>query len=107
MSQPIGKTEARRHELLADVADRSAGILKGYGLGEQQAQAAGDDIADDLANNWGGQYITVPKDMQYRNAKRAQQIADEFNGTNHPELATKHGLSVSAIYKILKRVQRK
>ncbi|NMY40903.1 Mor transcription activator family protein [Pseudomonas sp. WS 5013] len=96
----------RRHELLADVADRAACILKGCGMGEQEAQDAGDAIADDLADNWGGQFITVPKDMKYRHAKRAQQIHDEFNGTNHAELATKHGLSVNAIYKILKRVQR-
>lgn len=100
------KMTARRHELLADVADRAACILKGYGMGEQQAQDAGDAIADDLADNWGGQYITVPKDMQFRTAKRAQEIHDEFNGSNHEELARHHGLSVNAIYKILKRVQR-
>lgn len=97
----------RRNDLLADVADRAASILKGYGLTAQAAQDAGDAIADDLAINWGGQYITVPKDMKYRSAKRAQQIVDDFNGSNHSELAASHSLSVNAIYKILKRAQAK
>ena len=106
MGYSSNRMTVRRHELLADVADRAACILKGCGMGEQEAQDAGDAIADDLADNWGGQFITVPKDMKYRHARRAQQIHDEFNGTNHAELATKRGLSVNAIYKILNRVQR-
>ncbi len=68
---------------------------------------AADNVVDDLAENWGGQYITVPKDMQYRNAKRRQAIVDGLDGSNHSELATQHGLSVNAIYKILKRAQAK
>lgn len=106
MGRSSERMAARRHELLADVAERAACILKMHGMSEREAQDAGDAIADDLAENWGGQYITVPKDMQYRHAKRAQQICDKFNGFNHAELAMQHGLTVNAIYKILKRVQR-
>lgn len=97
----------RRHELLADVADRTMEILKRYGLSEANAQEAADSVADDLAENWGGQCITVPKDMKYQNAKRRQAIVDGFNGSNHSELAKEHGLSANAIYKILKRAQAK
>ncbi|TRO42198.1 Mor transcription activator family protein [Pseudomonas sp. ALS1131] len=97
----------RRNDLLADVADRTMQILTRYGLDDSQAQDAADNVVDDLAENWGGQYITVPKDMQYRNAKRRQAIVDGLDGSNHSELATQHGLSVNAIYKILKRAQAK
>jgi Mor family transcriptional regulator len=98
--------EIRRNELLADVADRSTVILRRFGLDEGTAQAAADDIVDDMAANWGGQYITVPKDMKYRHAKRCQAIVSAFTGANHAELAREHGLSVNSIYKILKRDQR-
>lgn len=101
------RMEVRRHDLLADVADRTMQILKRYGLNDSQAQEAADNVVDDLADNWGGQFITVPKDMKYRNAKRRQAIVDAFDGSNHSELATQHGLSVNAVYKILKRAQAK
>lgn len=100
-----GRMAVLRNELLADVADRTMCILKRYGLNETSAQEAADEIVDDMADNWGGQYITVPKDMKYRNAKRRQAIVDAFTGSNHSELAAAHGLSVNAIYKILKRGQ--
>lgn len=101
------KMTVRRHELLTDLADRTMAILEHYGLDSNRAQDAADAIVDDLADNWGGQYITVPKDMKYRHAKRRQAIADAFDGTNHSELATQFGLSVNAIYKVLKRAQAK
>lgn len=101
------RMEVRRHDLLADVADRTMQILKRYGLNDSQAQEAADSVVDDLADNWGGQFITVPKDMKYRNAKRRQAIVEAFDGSNHSELATQHGLSVNAVYKILKRAQAK
>ncbi|USR38084.1 Mor transcription activator-like protein [Ectopseudomonas hydrolytica] len=97
----------RRHDLLVDVADRTMVILKRYGLDDGKAQEAADCVVDDLVENWGGQCITVPKDMKYRNAKRRQAIVDAFDGGNHSELATQHGLSVNAVYKILKRAQAK
>lgn len=101
------KMEVRRNDLLADVADRTMEILKRFGLNDSQAQDAADNVVDDLAENWGGQFITVPKDMKYRNAKRRQAIVDAFDGSNHSELATQHGLSVNAVYKILKRANSK
>jgi len=101
------RMEVRRHDLLADVADRTMQILKRYGLNDSQAQEAADSVVDDLADNWGGQFITVPKDMKYRNAKRRQAIVEAFDGSNHSELATQHGLSVNAVYKILKAAQAK
>lgn len=95
----------RRNELLADVADRTMQIMKRYGLDDSQAQKAADNVADDLAENWGGQFITVPKDINYRSAKRRQAIVEAFDGSNHFELAAEFGLSVNYIYKILKSAQ--
>lgn len=97
----------RRHEILVDVADRTFEILKRFGLNDDDAQAAADCVVDDLSDNWGGQCITVPRDMNYRNAKRRQAIVDGFNGFNHSELAKEFGLTTNAVYKILRRAQGK
>ncbi|MBG0847945.1 hypothetical protein H3222_22365 [Pseudomonas chengduensis] len=97
----------RRNDLFADMADRAMHVLKKYGLDDSQAQDAADDLVDELAENWGGQYITVPKGLSYRSAKRRQAIIDGFDGSNHSELATEHRLSVNYIYKILKSAQAK
>ncbi|EIU2834169.1 hypothetical protein ISF08_19975 [Pseudomonas aeruginosa] len=99
------RAEVRRNEFLADVADLTMRIMKRYGLDDSQAQAAADNVADDLAESWGGQYITVPKDINYRSAKRRQAIVEAFDGSNHSELAAEFGLSVNYIYKILKGAQ--
>ncbi len=97
------KQETTRGELLADVADHAAVIMEKHGLSPLQATSAGLEIADTLANHWGGQVICIPKDMKRKWQERREAICRDFKGDNHGELAQKYGLSVRAIYKIIKR----
>lgn len=96
------RPEKRRNELLIDVEHHAASILIKRGMPKEAADEIGEEIADHLATNWGGQMITFPKDIYYRVAKKHAAVVAEFTGTNHDELARKYGLSVRAIYKIIK-----
>lgn len=102
MSVPVKEcTELKRHELLADVVDRAAHILKKRGMSESEAQTVADEIVDYMVDGWGGQYITIPKDIAREKAELYESIKAEFDGTNQQALATKHHLSINAIHRIL------
>ncbi len=95
----------RRHELLEGVHFHARQTLIELGIDPDLADQAGCAISEMLANEWGGQLVNIPKDHHYRLASRDLAIYEEFNGTNHGQLARKHGVTVRAIYKIVKRVR--
>ncbi len=99
--------ESLRHELLSDVADHTADILKQHGISVDLAEQAGCSISNHLAEHWGGQVISVPKDYLYKLSQRDQIIYNECNGTNLSAVSRKYDLSVRAIYKIIARVRKR
>lgn len=75
------------------------------GLSELQAEVAMREIAHDLAKNYGGAYIYVPKDHKQMLTTRDVTIFEELRRDNVNEVALKHGLSVQQIYAINRRVR--
>ena len=105
MNQRDSNMEIRRNELLEEVQAHTQQILVEHGIDEDLAEQAGCAICDRLADNWGGQGITFPKDHRFRLSKRDVEIYEEFNGRNHNELAKKYHVTTRAIYKIIRRVR--
>lgn len=99
--------ETLRHELLSDVAVHATDILLAHGVDPSVADQAGCSVANHLAEHWGGQVISYPKDYLFKLSKRDLQIYDEFDGTNHSTLSRKYDVSVRAIYKIIKRTRKR
>lgn len=97
--------EIRRHELLEGVHLHTRQTLIDMGIDPELADQAGCAISEMLANDWGGQLVNIPKDHHYRVGRRDLIIYEEFTGTNHDVLARKYGMTVRAIYKIVKRVR--
>ncbi|MDF0606666.1 DNA-binding protein [Neisseriaceae bacterium TC5R-5] len=94
-------------ELLVDLAQHVAVILaESLGLDEVKAEQVGRDIANRMAAHWGGQNIYFPMGLSYKLSQRDRQIYDEFNGTNHSDLARKYGVSLQWVYKIVKAVRQ-
>lgn len=87
----LSLTASLRHELLQEVAEQL-----GYA------------VADMLAENWGGQTISFPKDHSFKLATRDLKIYNDWatQSMQPPALARKYKLSVQAIYNILKRVRK-
>lgn len=94
-------------ELLVDLAEQcSVALRENAGLDKEKADQVGREIADRMAAHWGGQNIYFPMGLSYKLSQRDRQIYDDFNGTNHSDLARKYGVSLVWIYKIVKTVRQ-
>ncbi len=89
-------------ELLTDLAAKTRALAEAHGLDSIRAQRLGDAVATRMADEWGGQQVYFPMDMLARNSERNAQIYRDFNGGNVADLAARHGLSIQAIYRILR-----
>lgn len=94
-------------DLLVDMCQHvSVALVEMLGLDKDKADEVGQNIADRMAAHWGGQNIYFPMGLSYKLSQRDRLIYDEFNGSNHSELARKHGVSLQWIYKIIKTVRQ-
>lgn len=107
MSSRESMMEPRRSELLEDIHAHAAAIIQEHGIDADIADQVGCAIADFLAENWGGQNFTIPKDHRYKVSKRDLDIYEEFDGRNHHILAKKYDTTIRNIYKIIKRIKAK
>lgn len=102
-----GDFKSKGPELLVDLADQIAVALKEtLSLTAEQALQIGREIAERMAGHWGGQNVYFPMGLSYKLSQRDRQIFDEFNGTNHSDLARKYVVSLQWIYKIVKAVRQ-
>lgn len=93
-------------ELLQDLADKLAQQAQAMlGVPADKAKRFAHEAAGRVADDWGGQNIYVPMDMVGRRSERNDRLYREFTGDNAPYLATKYGLSIQCVYRIIK-VQR-
>lgn len=95
----------KRHELLSEIHDHVATVLRDHGVVDDIADQAGAATADHLAQTWAGATICIPKDHHYAVTKRDLEILSKFRGNNHTALAREYHLTENAIYKLLKRIQ--
>ncbi len=95
----------KRHELLRDIADHIARVLREHNIDVDIAEQAGAATSDHLCRVWAGSTICIPKDYHYELAKRDLEILSKYRGNNHHALAREYGLTENAIYKLVKRVQ--
>lgn len=98
--------EARRNELLADVAAHAAATAREFGVPADQAEQIGAAVADALAANWGGQTLSFPKDAAYLLSAREREIlAAHRSGTPVARLALDYKMSEQGLRKLLRRAQ--
>lgn len=78
-----------------------------HGLDTKVAQNLAANATQKVVDAFGGEVIYIPKGLAMQMSVRDLKIYQEFNGNNHRELAHKYGLSMQAIYKIVKRTHKK
>lgn len=105
MSFPhVSGTDARRHELLADVAERIAQrLIEKHAIGEDAACDVGNDLADFLADHWKGQTFYLPADQAYRLDQRDWEIFRRMERGTAPDLAREFGISKVRVHQVYKR----
>ncbi|MBD8092018.1 DNA-binding protein [Pseudomonas fluorescens] len=72
------------------------------GVSAEVAEATSVEITTLFAHLWGGQGVYIPKGVSIQTSKLHQQIYDDCNARNHHEVATKHGVCVQLVYKVVK-----
>lgn len=105
MSNPFDTpANARRHELLADVADLTARrLIETHGIDEAIAIDVGNDLADMLADHWKGQNIYIVGDQQFKLSQRDWEIFRRMERGNAHDLAREFGISYVRVHQIFRR----
>lgn len=107
MSRPT-EMATLRAELLQWVSEHCAHLLTEYGIDADLAEQAGCALADDLAEEWGGQVISFPKDHFYHLAKRDQELlAAHRAGESMAAIAMRMRITARAVRKIIKRADQR
>ena len=96
----------RRNQLLADVMAVAAARLSEH-VSTNAAEMIAGDLADHLADYWGGQLINFPKDFRWKLGQREMEIYDAYNGHNLGELARKYDISERGLRKLINRVRER
>lgn len=99
--------EIRRHELFERISEIAMQKMADYGVDGEVGEQAACAIIDALTEEWGGQYVTIPKDMTWKIAVRDLKVYNDFDGRNYSFLSKKYKLTVRTIYDIIKRVRRR
>ena len=76
------------------------------GLDIATSEQIANELANRLAEHWGGSMFYVTKNNAWQYHQRDLQIWQAFNGNNHLELAKAFKLSVPYIYEILARMRK-
>ena len=99
--------EEKAPDVLADLAKHIETELARTGKVEQEeAKHIGIEIAQTIAKNWGGELIYIPRNLVLLLSERDRKIFNEFDGSNHRELARKYQVSMQWVYKIVKKVTK-
>lgn len=94
----------RSPEFLADLIDNVKNCLVDAGVPVTEAEDISRETAIAQAKRWWGQLIYFPTADVLKRSERDVEIFNEFTGTNHSELAQKHGTSIQWIYRITARM---
>ena len=93
-------------ELLEDLAKQTSRILQEVlAIDSEAGNHVGQEVANYMAINWGGQNVYIPKGVSIMVSKRHLEIYADFNGHNHAELSRKYGFSMPWIYRVVKLVR--
>ncbi|MDR2155939.1 MAG: hypothetical protein LBE78_13105 [Burkholderiaceae bacterium] len=102
----ISHMSAKRAEMLDDVASLVQRLLKDHGISQPEAESIGNATADHLADYWGGQNFTFPRDYQRKLGMRDLAIYDKWcHGKTFDILAREHDMSERGIRKLISRVR--
>jgi Uncharacterized conserved protein len=98
----------RRHELLADLVTQVATRLAENEIPASLADLVANDLADHIAEHWGGQVITFPRDLRRKLTMLELEIYhNHFNGENYDDLARQYNMTVSGMRKLVDRIRKK
>lgn len=101
----LGRMAEKRNELFADVVVAAERLLQEYEVTPPAAGLIADALADHLADHWGGQNLSIPKDYHRKLSKRELEAYERFDGNNFDTLAREFGMTERGMRKLIARVR--
>jgi Mor family transcriptional regulator len=106
--QRMEQLDVRRNELLQDIVDAAIKRLIDLGTPEVAAQLVAHDLADLVAEQWGGQSLSFPRDRDWFLSQRDLEYYDRWDrGAKLHELTRDSGMTERGMRFVLERIQRK
>lgn len=102
-----GRMEEKRNELFEDLVDQVGTQLLEFGLPEKAAGIVANQVADMLADHWGGQNINIPKDYKRKLSARELEAYNAFTGGNLDQVAKAYGMTERGMRKMINRVRER
>ena len=100
--------EGRRSELYQQVAAQAAETALALNMPKERAEHLGAAVADALAEVFGGQVLSFPKDAAFKLSKREKAIlAAHRNGATYAELMREYDMTERGIRKLLTRAAKR
>ncbi|BFU65363.1 Mor transcription activator family protein [Rodentibacter abscessus] len=95
-------------EILADLAKHTEVKIKEKisDIDTILAQQIAIEVANHIAQCWGGEVIYIPRNLVLLLSERDRKIFNEFNGSNQRELARKYNVSMQWVYHIIKKITK-
>lgn len=97
----------RRNELLTDMMALAEQTLTEHGVGSNESVLIASALADRLADHWGGQNITFPKDFKWKLARLELEIYDFYRGANLGDTALKYDITERGLRKLIARARKR
>lgn len=98
---------SRGFELLADLGAHTIAVLQATTqLPADQVESAARKIVDEMRFTWGGHLVYFPKGKALDIYDRDRRMWDDFNGSNHAELARKYDLTLQGVYQRLRSIRQ-
>jgi Mor family transcriptional regulator len=107
MTTESSPMQERRNEMLADAAVQVERLLRDEcEVSLTEAESIGNAVADRLAEFWGGQNFTMPKDFLFKLCQRDMAVFDAWRaGATFDSLAREHGMTTRGIRLLISRVR--
>jgi len=95
----------KRESLLSDLVHYVERCLLDHEIPPEVAATTATSLAARLADYWGGQNFTFPKDYMWKLGRVELEIYDQVHGDNLDEVARKYNMSVRGLRKLMARVR--
>lgn len=97
--------DASAPELIKDLACTVALLaVKHYDFTPDAANKLGIDAALAFAEQAGGTQVYIPITLSVKITTRDMQMYEDFNGSNHMQLAKEYGCSTAWVYNVIKKI---
>lgn len=101
----MAKSSDLGSEFLDAICAETASVLRDVlaDVPQETAHMVGEEVAVRMSEKMGGVPIYIAKGRVFQARRSDELIANECNGQNHAEVARKHKVSLTHVYRVVQR----